>query len=155
MGASRGEIARGLASESDPILPISLRANRFWRDLSAASLDWHATRFCRAYPDTRPSQVISNHEDEAMLRITTLDDCERPAVLKLEGKLLEPWIEELAAACSRINAERGPATIDLSAVSYVDARAAEALCRWRRSGVRVVGCSPLVAGLIGCDELAS
>ena len=90
-----------------------------------------------------------------MLRITRLDDRESAHVLKLEGKLLEPWIGELTEACSRMRSEGGAATLDLTAVSYVDAYAAEALGRLRRSGVRLMGCSPLVAELIGCDDLAS
>jgi hypothetical protein len=90
-----------------------------------------------------------------MLRITRLDDCGSAHVLKLEGKLLEPWIGELTEACSQMRPEGGSATLDLTAVSYVDAHAAEVLCRLRHSGVRLMGCSPLVAELIGCDEPTS
>ena len=39
-----------------------------------------------------------------MLRITTIQNEDAPAVLKLEGKLLEPWIGELDEACRRVSA---------------------------------------------------
>lgn len=83
-----------------------------------------------------------------MLRITTIQNDGLPAVLKLEGKLLEPWIGELHEAC-RISCEHSAsATLDLSELSYVDTPGTIALRDLRRRGVKLTGCSPLVTELL-------
>ncbi len=83
-----------------------------------------------------------------MLRITAME-CERVGpVLKLEGKLLEPWIGELHECCRRVCERALPATLDLTDLSYVDAPAAMALCDLQRRGVELTGCSPLIAELL-------
>jgi hypothetical protein len=83
-----------------------------------------------------------------MLRITTIQRADAPVVLKLEGKLLEPWIGELDDACRRANAKAATTTLDLSGVSYVDIPGAIALRNLRRGGVQLVGGSPLVTELL-------
>ena len=83
-----------------------------------------------------------------MLRITTIQNDGSPAVLKLEGKLLEPWIGELQEACRLACQRATSATLDLANVSFVDAPGAIALRDLRRRGVQLRGCSPLVAELL-------
>jgi hypothetical protein len=83
-----------------------------------------------------------------MLRITTVETADAPAVLKLEGKLLEPWIGELDEACRRACVRRASATIDLAGISFVDIPGTIALRSLRRRGMRLVGCSPLVTELL-------
>jgi anti-anti-sigma regulatory factor len=87
-----------------------------------------------------------------MLRITTIETDDAPAVLKLEGKLLEPWIGELDEACRRACRRRASATLDLAGISFVDTPGTIALRSLRRRGVRLVGCSPLVAELLKENE---
>jgi hypothetical protein len=87
-----------------------------------------------------------------MLRITTVEIPNKPAVLKLEGKLLEPWIGELDEACRRASVRRPSATLDLTGLSFIDAPGTTALRNLRRRGVRLVGCSPLVAELLKENE---
>lgn len=57
-----------------------------------------------------------------MLRITTEKSAEA-VTLKLEGKIAGPWVEELARAWRESKSVTPPArvTVDLSAVTYVDA----------------------------------
>ena len=83
-----------------------------------------------------------------MLRITTIQHDGSPAVLKLEGKLLEPWIGELHEACRRAGERAASATLDLAGLSFVDAPGSIALRDLRRRGVKLKGCSPLVAELL-------
>jgi hypothetical protein len=54
-----------------------------------------------------------------MLMITRSEEGERGYILKLEGKLLRPWIDELALACSdaRIDAKR--VNLDLDGLTFV------------------------------------
>lgn len=83
-----------------------------------------------------------------MLRITTIQRADAPVILKLEGKLLEPWIGELNDACRRANSAAATTTLDLSEVSYVDVPGAIALRSLRRRGVQLIGGSPLVTELL-------
>lgn len=83
-----------------------------------------------------------------MLRITTIQDEKTPVILKLEGKLLAPWIAELDEACRRASAGSTPATLDLAGLSFVDAPGTVALRDLRRRGMQIVGCSPLVNELL-------
>jgi hypothetical protein len=43
-----------------------------------------------------------------MLMITRSEEGERGYILKLEGKLLRPWIDELALACSDARISHAP-----------------------------------------------
>jgi anti-anti-sigma regulatory factor len=83
-----------------------------------------------------------------VLRITTIQGEETPVILKLEGKLLAPWIAELEEACRRASACSASATLDLAGLSFVDATGTVALRDLRRRGMRLVGCSPLVNELL-------
>lgn len=83
-----------------------------------------------------------------MLRITTIQNDSSPAVLKLEGKLLEPWIGELNEACRKTCDQVALATLDLAGLTYVDMPGTIALRDLRRRGITLVGCSPLVAELL-------
>lgn len=83
-----------------------------------------------------------------MLRISTIQNEGTSVVLRLEGKLLEPWIDELQHAC-RVACERTTSvTIDLAGLTFVDAPGAIALRDLERRGVKLVGCSPLIAQLL-------
>lgn len=83
-----------------------------------------------------------------MLRITTIQSDDSSVILKLEGKLLEPWIGELDEACRRASVPTAPTTLDLAGISFVDAPGTIALRNLRRRGLQLVGCSPLVTELL-------
>jgi anti-anti-sigma regulatory factor len=87
-----------------------------------------------------------------MLRITTIEQDGSATILKLEGKLLAAWIGELDEACRQACLPATAATLDLSGVSFVDAPGTVALRDWRRRGMRLVGCSPLVTELLKENE---
>jgi hypothetical protein len=69
-------------------------------------------------------------------------------VVRLEGKLLEPWVEELRSLFAGLEAGALPA-LDLSGLSFVDRPGLEVLQRLERQGVRIKACSPFVAELLG------
>jgi hypothetical protein len=85
-----------------------------------------------------------------MLRITL--GIEKPAerTLKLEGKLVGPWVGELEAACREAMALGERLCLDLHAVSFVDADGVRLLRELLGRGARVV-CSGLVAGLLAWE----
>jgi hypothetical protein len=78
-----------------------------------------------------------------MLRITPVHDA-----LRLEGKLLGPWVAELARACAEQPAPDGRLSLDLAAVTFVDGPGVELLRDLLRRGIRLGPCSGLVAELL-------
>jgi anti-anti-sigma regulatory factor len=84
----------------------------------------------------------------AMLRITSLAVPESATVLKLEGKLLEPWVDELNAACRKAAMENQLVILDLSALSFVDLQGIAALHDLRSRGFQFEGCSALIIRLL-------
>ena len=56
-----------------------------------------------------------------MLRITHETDATAGATLRLEGRLVGPWVDELRRACLEQDAAfRRPLTIDLRDVTFID-----------------------------------
>jgi ABC-type transporter Mla MlaB component len=87
-----------------------------------------------------------------MLMITRLDASDRRRTLKLEGKLLAPWISELEAACREAFATRSPVCLDLRGLRFVDAEGARLLADLIRDGAQVIGCSGFVAEMLHLEE---
>jgi len=69
-------------------------------------------------------------------------------VLKLEGKLLEPWLGTLRQVCAQANG----VCLDLSAVTFVDAASGQMLRDLLSQGVTITACSNLVAELLQIDQ---
>ena len=80
-----------------------------------------------------------------MLRMTRSTDA---AVLLLEGKLTDPWTEELRAEIERASVTR----LDLSGLSFLDAHGAQLLRELERSGIAVIGASAFVRGLLDLPD---
>ena len=82
-----------------------------------------------------------------MLRVTRSSHDETGATWKLEGKLVQPWVNEV---CHLFN-NGGPSTpprLDLSSLTYVDEAGAELLRRLLVQGLQIESCSPYVAELL-------
>jgi hypothetical protein len=71
-------------------------------------------------------------------------------VLKLEGSVKGPWVEELRKAwvTSAKMAAGEPVSIDLGAVSFADGRGRDLLLRMRRAGVSLDGCSSFLLHIL-------
>jgi anti-anti-sigma regulatory factor len=81
-----------------------------------------------------------------MLRITTTDgDGER--TLRLEGRLLEPWVGELLGAYREAASAR-LLVLDLSGVTFVDAAGVACLRSLLAQGVALRGCSGFISELL-------
>jgi ABC-type transporter Mla MlaB component len=94
------------------------------------------------------ARLTGSEAKSVMLRITTINSVGSPAVVKLEGKLLEPWISELLEACRAARKQDEATTLDLAGLSYIDTPGTIALRDLIRRGVAVTGCSPLVTELL-------
>jgi hypothetical protein len=98
------------------------------------------------YP--RPPQ-----EKFVMLRITEGGDGGSGLRLKLEGKLREPWVEELARAARRPRPEgQGPLRLDLSSVTFVDEAGVRLLRELLAEGVEIAANSGFVAALLHLED---
>jgi ABC-type transporter Mla MlaB component len=83
-----------------------------------------------------------------MLKITATPTGAGSTLVKLEGKLLEPWVGELAAACEPFSDCPEFLRLDLAAVSFVDRIGFRFLLDWVRRGAAVESCSGLVAEML-------
>jgi hypothetical protein len=78
-----------------------------------------------------------------------VDHNSEAVILRLEGKLIEGWVEEVAKAWERIaSASGGQAIVDLTSVSFVDSEGRRLLRRMSRAGVRFTGSGPMINALI-------
>jgi hypothetical protein len=83
-----------------------------------------------------------------MLRITTLDGADSRPILRLEGKLLEPWVDEVRHACT----VQTPLLLDLSALTYVDAAGVRFLRELLHQGAVICECSGFVSALLEGEQ---
>ena len=87
-----------------------------------------------------------------MLRITEVADGSG-LLLKLEGKLREPWVEELARSARRALPEgHGPIRLDLSSVTFADKAGVRLLRELLRQGVEIAATSAFVAALLRPED---
>jgi hypothetical protein len=84
-----------------------------------------------------------------MLKITRFD--ENDLTVKLEGKLLEPWIGELESACGSSLVTPKRVCLDLYDLTFIDAAGARFLANLIRDGARVIACSGYVAEMLQGD----
>jgi hypothetical protein len=107
--------------------------------IAAASL---GTMFAFSRP-----QLQKGSEHGAMLRISRLKSNDGAAAIKIEGKLLEPWLEEVHRLFA---AERNELVfrLDLSDLTYADTAGARLLKRLIAEGVEIQSCSPFIAELL-------
>jgi ABC-type transporter Mla MlaB component len=79
-----------------------------------------------------------------MLKISEAGLPNQSICLKLEGRVVGPWVEELRGICDRYLAGECSVTLDLSDVSYADTEGVAALNRYKASGVNLANCSPFL-----------
>ena len=79
-----------------------------------------------------------------MLKIESSASLDGSPKLRVEGRVIGPWVDALHEACERALAARAGLTVDLSDVAFVDQTGLELLCALGRRGVSF-DCSPFVA----------
>ena len=87
-----------------------------------------------------------------MLRITHAHGHESVSTLRLEGKLLGPWVAELARSCDEVTCPPNALRLDLSAVTFVDGAGVTLLRDLLGRGVKLAACSGLVAELLHLES---
>ena len=83
-----------------------------------------------------------------MLRLTRIVDIHSTLTLRLEGKLLGPWVEEVRQACVSGAVSSTRTSLDLSALTFVDAAGERLLRDLIDQGLEVAACSSYIAELL-------
>ena len=78
-----------------------------------------------------------------MLKILASEPETGSTLLRLEGQIMGPWVEEVKIA-SEAALGRGRLSLDLADVSFVDRRGIELLWSLRTRGVPLNGCTSFV-----------
>ena len=79
-----------------------------------------------------------------MLRITTTDCGNRNITLRLEGRIVGPWVTELWKACEKIMGEGLRLELDLAEVSFLEPAGVALVSSLRSRGVPLKQCSTFV-----------
>jgi ABC-type transporter Mla MlaB component len=79
-----------------------------------------------------------------MLKISQAGSVNGIVTLKVEGRLVGPWVGELRKACEFILKEGRTLKLDLADVSYVDAKGVAVLTDFRSRGAELQKHSPFV-----------
>lgn len=89
-----------------------------------------------------------------MLRVTRTDAPEGVS-FKLEGKLAGSWVDVVEQSWKRMSSDcaGGRSVVDLTAITYVDARGMELLAEMHRSGIELRASACLGRGIV--DEITS
>ena len=83
-----------------------------------------------------------------MLRITTESNNER-TVLKVEGRLVPPWVDELESCWRRIEKTKANAlVVDLRSVTFAGIEAKQLLARIHGSGAQLLTSGILMNALV-------
>jgi ABC-type transporter Mla MlaB component len=79
-----------------------------------------------------------------MLKISQTGPSNHSVTLKLEGRVVGPWVAELRRICEPLMGEQSHLKLDLADVSYVDLEGVATLTDFQSRGVRLNNCSPFV-----------
>ena len=79
-----------------------------------------------------------------MLKISKAEPINHAVVLRLEGRIVGPWVEELQRSCEQVLAGDRPLKLQLADVEFMDAQAVALLLGLRSRGVALLECPPFV-----------
>jgi anti-anti-sigma regulatory factor len=75
--------------------------------------------------------------------------------LFLQGRIISDWIVVLERECEELSRSGFRVVLDFSGVVFIDRAGFAALAQLSRSGVEIVGCSPLVAAMLEQEGIAA
>ena len=74
------------------------------------------------------------------------------ALIGLEGKLIGAWVDETRRIVATTSASNR-VCLNLQGLTFADSRGIELLRTLRREGIPLLGCSPLIEGLLAANEV--
>ncbi len=90
-----------------------------------------------------------------MLKISEERRANQPLTLRLEGRVVGPWVEELRQLCEPLLADETKLTLDLGEVSFADDNGVTLLTSLNRRGVMLLRPSPFVAEQLKASACAT
>lgn len=87
-----------------------------------------------------------------MLKITRIAENGAGLLVKLEGKLLQPWLGELTQVCMQPTIGTIRIRLDLSAITFVDEAGVRLLHELLDRGVGIAAVSGFVAELLRLEK---
>jgi len=79
-----------------------------------------------------------------MLKISQAGKANHSVTLKLEGRVVGPWVGELHQVCETLLTEGRALKLDLAEVTFADASGVAVLSNFKSRGVRFTRCSPFL-----------
>jgi ABC-type transporter Mla MlaB component len=79
-----------------------------------------------------------------MLKISQSATANHSVTLKLEGRVVGPWVAELRQVCEQLLTDRKALKLDLTDVTFADASGVSVLSSLKSRGAIVTNCSPFV-----------
>ena len=79
-----------------------------------------------------------------MLKISEAGRANHSVTLKLEGRVVGPWVGELRQICEALLTEGRTLKLDLAEVTFADTDGVAVLTDFKSRGVRFRNCSPFV-----------
>ena len=79
-----------------------------------------------------------------MLKISQAAKANHSVTLKLEGRVVGPWVGELRQICETLLTKGQPLRLDLTEVTFADTDGVAVLSSFKSRGVRFRNCSPFV-----------
>jgi ABC-type transporter Mla MlaB component len=91
-----------------------------------------------------------------MLKIARVDGETSPSgsipTLRLEGKLVGPWVGELSRACEELRTAPSCLRLNLAAVTFIDPAGITLLSELIRRGATITGCSGFIDELLSRND---
>lgn len=79
-----------------------------------------------------------------MLRISIAAQTEDVITLRLEGRVIGPWVSELRTACEEVFSQGKGVSLDVAEVTFMDREAVALLRKLNGHVVTLVNCPPLL-----------
>jgi len=99
-----------------------------------------------------PYQAPTEEGFTKMLRIEPVETSSGHCLLRLEGEVVGPWVEEIRRSCEPARAAGAKLTLDLADVAFVDRDGVELFRGLMQAGVVVLNCSPFVQSQLGTGQ---
>ena len=80
-----------------------------------------------------------------MLKISKIEPVNQAVVLRLEGRIVGPWVTELQKSCDEALADGRSLKLHLADVEFMDTRGVALLSRLQSSGVALLESTPFVS----------
>ena len=80
-----------------------------------------------------------------MLRISVVGEGVGDLTLRLEGRVVGPWVADLREACGKVLGEKRVLTLDLSEVMFASREGVALLLGLKAQGVVLWGCPPFLS----------